>query len=34
MARLWDPATAAGLIARRRREATLRRAGFAALQLE
>ena len=34
MVRLWDPAKAAGLIARRHREATLWRAGFAALQLE
>jgi GH24 family phage-related lysozyme (muramidase) len=33
MVRLWDPAKAAGLIKRRRREATLWRAGFAALQL-
>jgi hypothetical protein len=33
MVRLWDPATAAGLITRRRREAILWRAGFAALQL-
>jgi len=33
MTRLWDPATAGGLIARRRREATLWRQGFAALQL-
>jgi GH24 family phage-related lysozyme (muramidase) len=33
MTRLWDPATAGGLIARRRREATLWRDGFAALQL-
>jgi len=33
MVRLWDPAKAGGLIARRRREATLWRAGFGALQL-
>lgn len=33
MVRLWDPEKAAGLIKRRRREATLWRAGFAALQL-
>jgi hypothetical protein len=34
MTRLWDPAIAAGLIRRRRAEATLWRAGFAPLQLE
>jgi len=34
MTRLWDPATTGGLIRRRRSEATLWRAGFAALQLE
>ena len=33
MVRLWDPAKAGGLIKRRRREATLWRAGFGALQL-
>jgi GH24 family phage-related lysozyme (muramidase) len=33
MVRLWDPAKAGGLIKRRRREATLWRAGFEALQL-
>src|SRR5262249_52272897 len=34
MTRLWDPLRAAGLIQRRRNEATLWRSGFAALQLE
>ena len=34
MERLWDPAAAAGLIARRHREASLWRSGFVALQLE
>ena len=34
MARLWDPTKLAGLIQRRRAEATLWRAGFGALQLE
>ena len=34
MTRLWNPATTAGLIRRRRSEATLWRDGFAALQLE
>lgn len=34
MVRLWDPATQAGLIQRRHREATLWRSGFAALQLD
>ena len=34
MERLWDPATERGVIVRRRREATLWREGFAALQLE
>ena len=34
MSRLWDAKTAAGLIARRHREATLWRSGFAALQLD
>jgi peptidoglycan hydrolase-like protein with peptidoglycan-binding domain len=34
MTRLWDPATAPGLIERRHREATLWRSGFAALQLD
>jgi hypothetical protein len=34
MTRLWDLATTGGLIRRRRSEATLWRAGFAALQLE
>lgn len=34
MTRLWNPATAGGLIRRRRSEATLWRDGFAALQLE
>src|SRR5262249_47289358 len=34
MTRLWDPVRAAGLIQRRRNEATLWRSGFAALQLE
>jgi peptidoglycan hydrolase-like protein with peptidoglycan-binding domain len=33
MVRIWDPKTEAGVIARRRREATLWRAGFEALQL-
>jgi peptidoglycan hydrolase-like protein with peptidoglycan-binding domain len=33
MTRLWNPATAGGLIARRQREAKLWREGFAALQL-
>ena len=34
MTRLWDPAKLAGLIDRRRTEATLWRSGFAVLQLE
>jgi peptidoglycan hydrolase-like protein with peptidoglycan-binding domain len=34
MTRLWDPASERGVIDRRRREATLWRAGFAALELE
>jgi peptidoglycan hydrolase-like protein with peptidoglycan-binding domain len=34
MARLWDPATLPGLVLRRHAEATLWRAGFAALQLD
>ena len=34
MARLWNPAKEGGLIARRHREATLWRSGFAALQLD
>jgi peptidoglycan hydrolase-like protein with peptidoglycan-binding domain len=34
MARLWDPAAERGLIDRRKREATLWRSGFAALQLD
>jgi peptidoglycan hydrolase-like protein with peptidoglycan-binding domain len=34
MARIWDPDKAPGLIARRHREATLWRSGFAALQLD
>jgi peptidoglycan hydrolase-like protein with peptidoglycan-binding domain len=34
MARLWDPAKLAGLVLRRHAEATLWRAGFAALQLD
>ena len=34
MVRLWDPAKAGGLIRRRQAEATLWRAGFAALQLD
>ncbi|HJZ75411.1 MAG TPA: hypothetical protein VKE51_26935 [Vicinamibacterales bacterium] len=34
MTRLWDPVRAAGLIQRRRHEATLWRSGFATLQLE
>jgi hypothetical protein len=33
MIRIWDPKTEGGVIARRRREATLWRAGFEALQL-
>ena len=33
MTRIWDPQTERGVILRRRREATLWRAGFAALQL-
>jgi hypothetical protein len=33
MVRLWDPATEGGVIKRRRREATLWRSGFPALQL-
>ena len=33
MVRIWDPRTEGGVIARRRREATLWRAGFEALQL-
>ena len=34
MVRLWDPVTEGALIARRHREATLWRSGFAALQLD
>ncbi len=34
MTRLWDPATAGGLIRRRRAEATLWQSGFAALRLD
>ena len=34
MARLWDPQAQGGLVARRHREATLWRAGFAAVQLD
>jgi hypothetical protein len=33
MTRIWDPQTERAIILRRRRESTLWRAGFAALQL-